>query len=61
MSNYLINNNNIDNFNFEDIIIGTKIITSDIKSKHYIYYHKNEMTILDCNQHFFLTLNQKNS
>lgn len=41
MSNYLINNNNIDNFNFEDIIIGTKIITSDIKSKHYIYYHKN--------------------
>ena len=47
MSNYLIDKNNIENFNFDNIIVGTKIQTSDTNSKHYIYYHSPESSPKD--------------
>jgi hypothetical protein len=40
MSNYLIDINNISNFNYDNIIIGTKIQTTNSNSKYYIYYHE---------------------
>jgi hypothetical protein len=47
MSNYLIDINNIDKFIFDNIIIGTKIYTSDINSKNYLYYNDNKSSPKD--------------
>ena len=40
MSNYLIDINTINNFNYDNIIVGTKIQTTNTNSKYYIYYHE---------------------
>jgi hypothetical protein len=44
MSNYLIDKSNIDKVDFDNIIVGTKIQTSDTNSKHYLYYHSQGLS-----------------